>query len=200
MATPQSPAPSSASSKTSAWNWIIIGIIIIGGLVYLAFAHRATVADQPVVANGSPANAILEASNVIGRAAPNWTLQTPSGKTLSLSQFQGHPVVLDFWATWCAPCKMEMPWWETLQTRYASQGLVIIGISEDSSMGDVQNFLAKNPINYRVVWDNQSLQNTYGVPYGLPTTLFINRQGKITERVAGLEGLPDLDKAIHGIL
>ncbi|MGH9476962.1 MAG: TlpA family protein disulfide reductase [Terriglobales bacterium] len=187
--------------KNSAWNWILIGVIIIGALVYLAVSHKNTMANQPVAeANGSPANAILEAGDVIGRAAPNWTLQAPDGKTLSLEQFAGHPVVLDFWATWCGPCQVEMPWWEQLQKQYAAQGLVIVGISEDSSMSDVRNYLTKHAINYRIVWDNQSLQSTYGVPFGLPTTLFINRQGKITERVAGLEGLPELDKAIRGIL
>lgn len=191
----------SNATKTGAWNWIIIGVIIIGGLVYLAFSHRTTMVNQPVAAvNGSPANAVLEASDVIGRTAPNWTLQTPEGSTLDLAQFAGHPVVLDFWATWCGPCQVELPWWEQLQKQYAAQGLVIIGISEDSSMSDVRNYLAKKPISYRIVWDNQSLQSTYGVPFGLPTTLFINRQGKITQRVVGLEGLPELDKAIRGIL
>ncbi|MGH9467349.1 MAG: TlpA family protein disulfide reductase [Terriglobales bacterium] len=193
--------PAESPQKNSAWNWIIIGIIIIGGLIYLSFTHRTTMTNQPVAeVNGSPANALLEAGNPIGRTAPNWTLPTPEGTKLSLAQFAGHPVVLDFWATWCGPCNIERPWWEQLQKQYAAQGLVIIGISEDSSISDVQSFLAKHPTNYKIVWDNQTLQSTYGVPFGLPTTLFINRQGKVTERVTGLEGLPDLDKAIHGIL
>ncbi len=198
---PEPTPQTTPTQKSSAWNWVIIGIIIIGGLVYLAFSHEKTMANQPVAeANGSPANAILETGNPVGRTAPDWTLPTPNGKTLSLAQFAGHPVVLDFWATWCGPCNVERPWWEQLQKQYAGQGLVIIGISEDSSINDVSNFLTKHPTNYRMVWDNQSLQATYGVPFGLPTTLFINKEGKITQRVTGLEGLAELDKAIRGIL
>jgi len=200
--TPPAPRPDGGQPKSAVLNWIIIGLVVIGGLVYLAYSRKAAAPDT---ANGTVTGssaAILEAANVTGRAAPNWTLRDVNGKPVSLSQFAGHPVVMDFWATWCGPCQIELPWWQQFQKQYASQGLVIVGVSEDLNLNDVQKYLAKTPIDYQIVWDGGSntLQNNYGTPFGLPTTLFIDRQGKITERVTGLEGKPELDKAIHAIL
>lgn len=194
---PKPPAPRSA-----ALNWIIIGLVIIGGLVYLAYSRKNAAPPATDAVNGAAGEAILQAASVRGRTAPNWTLQDVNGKPVSLSQFAGHPVVLDFWATWCGPCQIEMPWWQALQKQYASQGLVVIGISEDQSLADVQKFLTKTPINYQIVWDSgkSDLSAGYGTPFGLPTTLFINRDGKITQRVTGLESKPELDKAIREIL
>lgn len=188
--------PSTTNNRSAALNWIITGVVLIGGLVYLAYSRRNTV---PASAN-STSSAILETASVVGRTAPGWTLEDVNGKPVSLSQFKGHPVVMDFWATWCGPCQIELPWWKELQDQYRSQGLIIVGVSEDAKLSDVTSYLAKNPLNYKIVWDNAQLGPSYGSPFGLPTTLFINRDGKITQRVEGLEGKPELDKAIQAIL
>jgi peroxiredoxin len=191
--------PTAPPAKPSVWNWILIGVVLIGGLVYLAISRKDAAAAMPQPA-GAAGNAILQAGDVVGRTAPNWTMTDVNGHPVSLSQFAGRPVVMDFWATWCGPCQVELPWWKQLQAKYRAQGLQIIGVSEDGALSDVKNYLQKHPLNYEIVWDNQALQNSYGVPFGLPTTLFINRQGKITQRVMGLEGKPELDRAIRGIL
>ncbi len=190
--------PTATPAKNSAWNWIVIGVVLIGGLIYLAISRKNAAATMPAPTGAG--NSILEAGNVVGRTAPNWTLTDVNGHPISLAQFAGRPVVMDFWATWCGPCQVELPWWKQLQDKYRAQGLEIVGVSEDNSLADVKNYLLKNPLNYEIVWDNQQLENSYGVPYGLPTTLFINRQGKIVERVMGLEGKPELDRAIRHIL
>jgi len=195
------PAPPTPAPKSTAANWIIIGVVLVAGLVYLAMSRR-TAATTPAALKANASAAILEAGDVAGRMAPNWTLKDVDGKPVSLAQFAGHPVVMDYWATWCGPCQIELPWWKELQDKYRAQGLVIVGVSEDASLGDVQKYLKQNALNYQIVWDggNPQLQQDYGSPFGLPTTLFINRQGKITERVIGLEGKPELEKAVNAIL
>ena len=185
------------SPKSAVMNRVIIGLVVIGGLLYLAHNHKAATPAALAKAAAAP---ILATPSVAGRAAPNWTLNDVTGKPVSLSQYAGHPVVMDFWATWCGPCQVEMPWWKQFQQQYASQGLVILGISEDTTVGDVRKFLVKNPLNYQIVFDGGALPASYGSLLGLPTTVYINRQGKITQVVAGLEGKPEIDRAIRGIL
>ncbi len=185
------------SPKSGVMNWIIIGLVVTGGLLYLAYNHKL---GEPAAAKQAAAEPILASPAAAGRVAPNWTLDDVTGKPVSLQQYAGHPVVLDFWATWCGPCQVEMPWWQQFQKQYASQGLVIVGISEDEKVSDVQGFLKKNPLDYQVVFDGGAMPASYGTVLGLPTTIYINRQGKITQVVAGLEGKPEIDKAIHGIL
>lgn len=186
--------------RNQALNWVIVGLVIVGGLLYLAKSRRDQA--QSAIANGTmPSHApLLVSASVHGAAAPNWTLPGIDGKPVSFSQFKGHPVVIDFWASWCGPCKEEIPFWKQLQDKYRSQGLVIIGVSEDDSTADVKNFLKTTPLNYPVVMDQQRLESSYGMPEGLPTTFFIDRNGKISARVLGLEAQPELEHRVQQIL
>lgn len=197
---PSAPTPA-RPAKSAALNWLVIGAVLIGGLVYLAYSRR-NAANTPAALTAAAGAPLLQAGEAVGRTAPNWTLPDVQGKPVSFSQFAGHPVVMDFWATWCGPCQIELPWWKEMQNEYRSQGLIIIGVSEDAALSDVQKYLLKTPINYQIVWDggSQPFQSAYGSPFGLPTTLFIDRQGKVSKRVIGLEGKPELDKAVHAIL
>ena len=187
------------NNRSGVWNWIIIGAVLIGGLMYLAYTRKQ---EGPALVKAERGAPILESGSVSGRTAPNWVMDNLSGQPVSLKQFAGHPVVLDFWATWCGPCQVELPWWNQFQKKYASQGLVIVGISEDTSMAAVRSFMTKTPLHYQIVWDGgkASLPASYGSVFGLPTTLYINRQGKITQMVDGLEAKPEIEKAIRAIL
>lgn len=168
--------PSTTNNRSAALNWIITGVVLIGGLVYLAYSRRNTV---PASAN-STSSAILDAASVVGRTAPGWTLEDVNGKPVSLSQFKGHPVVMDFWATWCGPCQIEIPWFVQFQNEYGSKGLAIVGVSMDEDGWKAINpFVHKRHINYTILLGNDSVATLYGGLDALPTTYILDRQGRI---------------------
>ncbi len=202
MASPSLPPiepPPPPRSATNWRSWLIVALVVLGGLIYLAH-ERHLQQQQQAALPLSGGQTILTAESVSGRPAPDWTLPQPNGQPLSLAQLKGHPVVMDFWASWCGPCKIEIPWWNQLQAKYQSQGLVIVGISEDSGMAPVKKFLSSHAVNYKVVLANPSIQGSYGFPYGLPTTIFIRPNGQIASRVIGLEDPAQLQHHVKQIL
>jgi peroxiredoxin len=116
--------------------------------------------------------------------APDFELKTLEGKTVHLSDYRGQAVLLNFWATWCVPCKEEMPWLVAFQKQYATKGLVILGIAMDSSADPVRKFTKKVELNYPVLLGNQRTADQYYVK-GLPASIFIDRNGRITDQVPG---------------
>ncbi len=117
-------------------------------------------------------------------AAPQFTLSDIEGRHVSLSQYRGKVVILDFWATWCPPCKKEIPDFISLQHQYASQGLQIIGIGLDEPSA-VASFARTNGINYPVAVGDDAIANLYGGVSGIPTTFIIDRNGNIKNRFEG---------------
>lgn len=116
--------------------------------------------------------------------APNFALKTVDGKSAELKDFKGKAVVLSFWATWCVPCKEEMPWLIAFQKQYGPQGLVILALSMDLSPPPVRKFLRKNPVNFPVLMATKAVADQYFVK-GLPTTIYIDGNGRITDQVPG---------------
>jgi peroxiredoxin len=116
--------------------------------------------------------------------APGFTLADLSGKSVSLSDFKGKVVILDFWATWCPPCKKEIPDFIELQKQYGSQGVQIVGIALDQP-DKVKAFVQQNGINYPVLLGNDAITVKYGGIDGIPTTFVIDKKGKIINRFEG---------------
>ncbi len=202
MASPSMPPtePPQPPRSSSNWrSWLIVALVVLGGLIYLAHERRLEQQRQAALPL-SGGQTLLTAESVRGRLAPNWTLLQPNGQPLSLAQLKGHPVVMDFWASWCGPCKIEIPWWNQLQAKYKAQGLIIVGVSEDSGMTPVKQFLSAHAVNYKIVLANPSIQGSYGFPYGLPTTIFIRPDGKVASRVIGLEDMAELQHHVKQIL
>ena len=121
-----------------------------------------------------------------GRPAPAWTLKTPEGKAVTFTDFKGKVVVIDFWATWCGPCRTEIPGYIELQKKYGQDGLVIVGISLDQNGPEqVKKFVEKYGMNYTVVMGDDSIVEAFGNFSAIPTTFLINRAGKIIHEKSG---------------
>jgi len=117
--------------------------------------------------------------------APDFELKDLNGKTVHLQDFRGKAVALNFWTTWCIPCKTEMPWLNEFQKQYGKDGFVVVGIAMDHSSRPVKNFIAKLGVNYLVLMGTPAIADQYQVK-GYPLTFYIDRYGRITDQVPGL--------------
>jgi cytochrome c biogenesis protein CcmG/thiol:disulfide interchange protein DsbE len=136
-----------------------------------------------------------------GQTAPDFALQDIDGHMVRLSDLRGKAVVLNFWATWCPPCKAEIPWFIDLQNKYGPRGLQIVGVSmDDGGMAAVVPFARKIGINYKVVLGNSDVSDLYGGVYSLPTTFYIGRDGRVLEYVPGLITHYEIERNIKAAL
>jgi peroxiredoxin len=134
--------------------------------------------------------------NVQGVPAPDFTLPTLDGRTVKLSEFRGKAVLLNFWATWCPPCKVEMPWFEDLQREYAKDGLVVLGIAmDDTDPKSIAKFASELGVNYPVLLGTNQVSDDYGNVQYLPTTFYIGRDGMIVDKMTGLLDRKDIEAA-----
>ena len=141
----------------------------------------------------------VPASNV-RKTAPNFTLSDSKGTSVRLSDYKGRVVLLDFWATWCHGCKIEIPWYMEFQNKYKDKGLSVIGVSMDEDgWKSVKPFLEEKKMNYTVVVGNADLAKLYGVDQ-LPVTLLIDRDGKIADSHAGMVDKNAFEKEIALLL
>src|SRR5258708_3859143 len=141
-----------------------------------------------------------EAMQMRGKAAPAFTLVTLDGKKVSLSDYKGHPVLVNFWATWCGPCKVEMPWFEEFNKQYAAQGLVILGLADDVDAGKdvIAKVAHKTGVTYPILLTDGKVQKSYapaGMDY-LPMSFYVDRNGVIVEETAGLGGKDEIESHI----
>jgi thiol-disulfide isomerase/thioredoxin len=140
------------------------------------------------------------------KAAPSFTLKSVDGKTVSLADYKGKAVLLNFWATWCGPCKLEMPWLIEMQKKYASQGFTVLGISEDDgstqteARKEVSDFMAKMGVDYPVLMYDDQMNKAYGGIDYLPTSYYIGRDGKVIIEAGGLISESEMEANIQKIL
>ncbi|HET7440895.1 MAG TPA: TlpA disulfide reductase family protein [Terriglobales bacterium] len=139
--------------------------------------------------------------NFKDRMAPDFELKSLDGKTVHLSDFRGKAVLLNFWATWCEPCKIEMPWFVELQKQYGPQGFQVVGVAmDDASEQDITKFTKEMGVNYPILIGKEQVGEAYGgIPF-LPFTFFIDRSGKVTDKVPGLKSRSDIEDNIKKAL
>ncbi len=138
---------------------------------------------------------------VAANPAPNFKLSTMDGKVVELKQLAGKAVVVNFWATWCGPCRREIPGMIRVYEKYKSRGLEIVGISLDrGGWKDLKPYLAKNPISYPIVVGGETEVEAYGGIEGIPTTFFVDRKGNIVSKTVGSMEEADFEQAVKKIL
>ncbi len=148
---------------------------------------------------------------MLNKPAPGFTLQDLDGNKVSLDSYKGKAVLINFWATWCGPCKIETPWLVDLRKQYASQGFEILGVSEDDlDLGDKQklkeekqgiaSFVQQMHMPYPVLLDGDQLSKPYGGLDALPTSFYVDRSGKVVAAQVGLTSKDEIEGNIRKAL
>lgn len=133
--------------------------------------------------------------------APDFTLPTLNGPNMTLSELRGKAVLINFWATWCGPCKIETPWLVELQKQYGPQGLQIIGVEAgDDEKDEIAKFAKDMGMNYPVLIGTEAVGDAYGGVPALPESFFVGRDGKIVDKIIGLRGREDIEDSIKKAL
>jgi cytochrome c biogenesis protein CcmG/thiol:disulfide interchange protein DsbE len=161
------------------WYWLLVPIVFIVGWYWSSSGP------------GGPGST--------GQQAPQFSLQDLDGKTVSLKDFGSKVIIVDFWATWCGPCRMEIPHLNQLYLDNKGKGLQIIGVSMDDGSDVVKQFLLKNRVDYPVVMGNDGVANDFGGVEGLPTKFIIDRSGNVIRKLVGYQ-VAELEKTIRELL
>lgn len=135
------------------------------------------------------------------KVAPNFALKDADGRTVQLADYRGKVVLLNFWATWCGPCKIEIPWFTEFERKHKDQGFAVVGISmDDEGWNAVKPFISEYRINYRVLMGNDAVAKLYDGVEALPTTFFIDREGRIAAVHEGLVSKSRYEKDLIQLL
>ncbi len=133
--------------------------------------------------------------------APEFELKDVNGKVVHLADYKGKVVLLDFWATWCGPCGIEIPWFVEFQRKYKDRGLEVVGISmDDDGWKAITPFVGEHKINYRVLLGDDKTGDLYGGVEALPTTFVVDREGRVASVHVGLASKKDFEDAIEQLL
>jgi peroxiredoxin len=139
--------------------------------------------------------------NSTRKMAPDFTLKDSDSRRVSLSDYKGKVVLINFWETWCAPCRIEIPWFIEFEQQYKDRGFAILGVALD---GDgwkvVRPYMQEKRINYRILLGNSEITQLYGGVDALPTTFVVDREGRIASTHVGLISKDEYKKEIEQLL
>lgn len=184
-------------------------LIAIAAIIVIVIA--ALYVDR-ITRVGVGAGSLKKADNVAaGKPAPDFTLKDLDGKNVNLSQFKGKVVLVNFWATWCDPCRVEIPWLIEMQQKYSAKGFTVLGIAMDEEgKSVVAPFVQKEQfdidgggkslMNYPIVIGDEQVVDKFGGLFGYPTSVLISRDGKQIKRITGLISYDEIAQAIESQL
>lgn len=141
--------------------------------------------EQSLSENTADGMSPLNSNKIINSRAPDFTLKDMTGKNISLSAFKGKVVLLNFWATWCPPCRAEMPALNKLYHSLKPRGLEVVSVSTDRSINDIKDFLKKQKVDFPILFDVDSSVSKQFRVFSMPTTFLIDRNGMIVEKFYG---------------
>ena len=161
----------------------VAGLLAIGSLLFGQDRPAATATEQT------------------GQPAPGWKLKDLDGREVTADQFKGKVLVVDFWATWCAPCLEEIPGYVGLQKKHRDAGLVIVGVSVDRrGPNHVKQFAKEHGIDYTLVMADDEIADAFGGFDAIPTTFLISRDGRILHRKTGAMPTAEYEKLVQAAL
>jgi len=154
-----------------------------------------------------------DSSSLMGKLAPDFALQDLNGQTVRLADFRGKALLINFWATWCGPCRIETPWLVELQNKHAAEGFAVIGISSEGEelkpedkaglarqRAAVQKFATKMKVNYPMLLGGDSLASAYGGLDAMPTSFYVDKSGKVVAVQMGMAPEPEMEENIRKAL
>jgi len=171
---------------------ILVIALVVAVMIYAGVRSSRGPKTTAVIGNPEP----LQPNEAKGKQAPDFSLQDLDGRPVKLSDYRGKAVLLNFWATFCGPCKEEMPWLVELQKQYGPQGLQIIGVAlDDSGKDTIVKYVKQMGVNYTILQGQDSVGDAYGA-IGLPATYYIDRNGKIIDSALGLVSRGEIEDNI----
>lgn len=161
---------------------IVVVALVVAVMIFAGVRSSRGPKVSPLIGDSQP----ISSTDAKGKQAPDFALQDLQGKQVKLSDFRGKAVLLNFWATFCGPCKVEMPWLVELQKQYGPQGFEIVGVAlDDSGKETIEKFAKQMGVNYTILQGQDAVGDAYGA-VGLPATYYIDRSGKIVDSALGL--------------
>src|ERR1700674_696552 len=182
---------------------VLVGVTVLALIAGTYFADKATRVKPKITGK-------VDSPAFSAQRAPDFTLKDLDGKDVSLSQFKGKVVLINFWATWCDPCYIEIPWLIEMQQKYSGKGFTILGVVlDEEGKSVVAPWVAKErfnvdgqklPMNYPILLGNDAVGDKFGGLLGYPTSILISRDGKMIKRVTGILTYDEISKAIESQL